>query len=145
MSGYVDGRESIEKLLSKFQSSTLSTFVIRQSFSAFNQIAADVLKGVEISDLKWSQLTGHLPVAFDDTPFVACGGTFHQDGVTASPWACHGHIHLTDHVEPDSKRKLVQRSRKGDYKAYLKVLRILRLPELTVQEQEGPSQRGCEN
>ena len=139
ISGYVDGKQNFDKLLSEFQNVTHSSYNVRNSYAAFHQTAAAVLKGVNRSHLKWSQVTGQLPIEFDGTPFVVCGGNVTYECVKK------GQLQVSRSASADAseqtaagrkRRTLLQKSLRGDCEAYLKVLRVLRLPELAVTVRE---------
>ena len=75
VSGFVDGRDTFKRLLDKLFASTHSSFVVRRSSGSFSSPVRNLVKKLLREDLKWQQQAGQLPISFDGTPFILCGGT----------------------------------------------------------------------
>ena len=137
--GYVEGKENFDKLLAVFSASTHSSFVVQHSSSTFSSSAANVIKSVtRANGIKWQQEAGELPVCFDGTLFVVCRRTISQSCLRGPGRKSR---EPTDEQQAEStsaprKKMLLQRSRKGDCKAILKVLRVLKCPGFSIGDHD---------
>ena len=133
--GFVDGRDNFKKLLDTFLVSTHSSFVTRQSSSAFNESAEVILRNVTKTNFKWQQEVGQLPIPYDGSPFVVCGRTETRRCMNGPGRHCMEE----QKSKSSSKRLRLQKTRKGDCEATMKLLRVLKFPEHRLDQQQMPS------
>ena len=126
VSGFVEGQGALERLLKVFYDCTHSSFAVRQSAGEWSRKdAQSILGGLLGKEVLWQHQVGDIKIPSDGTPFVVCGRTALLECQQGPP------KRRSSSTGTQSKRvgKSVQCSRKGDCRAVLKHVRVLRFPE----------------